>query len=252
MKLPWLTDVTKHPFVPLQVKEIATKIFDRIALLQYPYGTRIPAERDLAEEFNQSRATIRQALDFLAAYDVVARKPGSGTFVSYAAPEPPPEVVAAATVTSAGYPTISQLAETASPFAMNIAGSIIEPEMVRLATIYMSSRDIAELSQQVTMLETVVTEADKFAALEEGFMMIIARGTHNSLIVAMYAILHEVRRHPHWAASRREMLTPARIRNNQHLYRSLFNAIERRNVETAVELITLHVSSTHETMIYES
>jgi len=82
--------------------------------------------------------------------------------------------------------------------------------------------------------------------------MIIARGTHNSLIVAMYSILNEVRRHPQWAASRREMLTPARIRNNQQLFRSLFNAIERRNVETAVELITLHVSSTHETMIYES
>lgn len=251
MQLPWLTDVTKHPFVPLQVKEIATKIFDRISLSQYPYGTRIPAERDLAEEFRQSRATIRQALDFLAAYDVVTRKPGSGTFVGYKAAEPA-EAVATSTVTSAGYPTISQLAETASPFAMNIAGSIIEPEMVRLATIYMSSRDIAELSQQVAMLETVVTEADKFAALEEGFMMIIARGTHNALIVAMYAILHEVRRHPQWAASRREMLTPARIRNNQHLFRSLYNAIERRNVETAVELITLHVSSTHETMIYES
>ena len=152
MQLPWLTDVTRHPFVPLQVKEIATKIFDRIALSQYPYGTRIPAERDLAEEFKQSRATIRHALDFLAAYDVVVRKPGSGTFVSYNAPEPA-EAVVASTVTSAGYPTISQLAETASPFAMNIAGSIIEPEMVRLATIYMSSRDIAELAQQVAMLE---------------------------------------------------------------------------------------------------
>ena len=134
----------------------------------------------------------------------------------------------------------------------NIAGSIIEPEMVRLATIYMSSRDLAELAQQVAMLEAVVTEAATFAAIEEEIMMIIARGTHNSLIVAMYAILNEVRRHPQWAASRREMLTPARIRNNQQLFRSLFNAIERRNVETAVELITLHVSSTHETMIYES
>jgi DNA-binding FadR family transcriptional regulator len=250
MQPPWITDVTRHPFVPLQVKEIAAKIFDRIALSQYPYGTRIPAERDLAEEFKQSRATIRHALDLLATYEVVLRKPGSGTFVCFTGAEP--AEAAASGELPAGVPTISQLAETASPFAMSIAGSIIEPEMVRLATIYMSSRDIAELAQQVAALETVVTEADTFAALEDEIMMIIARGTHNSLIVAMYAILHEVRRHPQWAASRREMLTPVRIRNNQHLFRSLFNAIERRNVETAVELITLHVSSTHETMIYES
>ena len=250
MQPPWISDITRHPFVPVEVKAIATKIFDRIAASHYLYGTRIPAERDLATEFKQSRANIRHALDFLAAYDVVMRKPGSGTFVSFKGSEPA-EAAAAAAI-SAGFPTISQLAETASPFAMNIAGSIIEPEMVRLATIYMSSRDLAALAQQVTMLEAVVTEAATFAAIEEEIMMIIARGTHNSLIVAMYSILNEVRRHPQWAASRREMLTPARIRNNQQLFRSLFNAIERRNVETAVELITLHVSSTHETMIYES
>lgn len=247
---PWTSDVSRHPLVTSQVKEIATRIFARISSGEYQFATRIPAERDLATEFGGTRAAIRQALEFLTTYEVVSRRAGSGTFVSYrkiAAPAPQGRNEA-----SSGPINIDQIAETASPFAMNIAESILEPEMVRLATLYMSTRDLAELSKQLAMLETIVTESDRFSALEDDFMMIIARGTHNSLIVAMYAILNEVRRQPQWALSRRQILTPSKIRNVQLLLRSLHDAIARRDVETAVELIKLHIASSHEDMIAES
>lgn len=247
---PWVSDVSRHPLVTPQVKEIATRLFTRIASGAYPFGTRIPAERDLASEFNGSRATIRQALDFLTTYDVVARRAGSGTFVAYR--KPATSSLQERSGSLAGPLNIDLIADTASPFAMNIAESILEPEMVRLATLYMSTRDLAELSRQLAILETIVTESDRFAALEDDFMMVIARGTHNSLIVAMYAILNEVRRQPQWAVGRRQMFTPAKIRNVQLLLRSLYDAISRRDVETAVELIKLHIASTHEDMIAES
>lgn len=245
---PWVADVSRHPLVTPEAKSIATRLFARLASGTYPFGTRIPAERELAAEFGETRATIRQALEFLTAYDIVSRRPGSGTFVSY---RPPPQPAGSSQAIAPGT-NIDQLADTASPFAMNIAESILEPEMARLATLYMSTRDLAELGQKLAKLETIVTESDVFASLEEDYMMAIARGTHNSLIVAMYTILHEVRRQPLWAASRRQMLTPSRIRSVQQLLRSLYNAIERRDVETAVELIKLHVASSHEDMIYES
>lgn len=246
---PWIDDVSRHPLVTPRVKEIATRLFARLASGEFPFGTRIPAERDLAEAFGDSRATIRQALDFLSAYGIVSRRPGSGTFVSY---QRRPQINGNAAPRSSAYLNVDHLAETASPFAMNVAGSILAPEMTRLATIYMSTRDIADLQNQLQRLEAIVTESDTFAMLEEEFMMAIARGTHNSLIVAMYAILHEVRRHPQWAAARRQALTPAKIKSIQLLFRSLYDAIERRNVETAVEIIKLYVANAHEDMIYES
>jgi DNA-binding FadR family transcriptional regulator len=247
---PWVSDLSRHPLITPQAKEIATRVFARIAAGTYPFGTRIPAERDLAAEFQDTRATIRQALEFLATYEIVARRAGSGTFVSYRK-----RTVQDGPAGGSGLAsqlTIDHLAETASPFAMSIAESILEPEMVRLATIYMSTRDLSELASQLASLEAMVTESDAFAALEDDFMMMIARGTHNSLIAAMYAILHEVRRQPQWAASRKQLLTPSKIRATQMLLRSLYDAIARRDVETAVELIKLHVASTHEDMIYES
>jgi len=246
---PWINDVTRHPLVTPRVKEIATSLFARFASGEYQFGTRIPAERDLADTFGDSRATIRQALEFLATYGIVARRPGSGTFVSYQRKRSPHE---GGNGRSSSFLDVDQLAETASPFAMNIASSILAPEMTRLATIYMSSRDIADLQSQLIRLEAIVTESAIFAVLEQEFMMAIARGTHNSLITTMYAILHEVRRHPQWAAARQQALTPAKIKSIQLMFRSLYDAIERRNVETAVEIIKIYVANAHEDMIYES
>src|SRR5688572_26079154 len=85
---PWVADPSRHPLVSPQAKDIATRIFERITSGAYAFGTRMPAERELAVEFRETRATVRQALEFLATYDVVARRAGSGTFVTYRAPAP--------------------------------------------------------------------------------------------------------------------------------------------------------------------
>jgi GntR family transcriptional regulator len=42
----------------------------------------LPAERDLAAEFNVSRITVRKALDGLVSEGLLVRRQGSGNFVS--------------------------------------------------------------------------------------------------------------------------------------------------------------------------
>jgi len=68
----------------------------------------------------------------------------------------------------------------------------------------------------------------------------------------MYHVMHEVRRQPHWCANKMRTLTPLRIREAQRALRSLFTALERRDVDTAVECMRLYISSTQEDMIYAS
>lgn len=45
-------------------------------------GERLPSERDLAEEFEVSRMTLRQAISLLVEEGVLERRVGSGTFVA--------------------------------------------------------------------------------------------------------------------------------------------------------------------------
>ena len=45
-------------------------------------GQRLPSERDLAEKFQVSRMTLRQAITLLVEEGVLERRVGSGTFVA--------------------------------------------------------------------------------------------------------------------------------------------------------------------------
>lgn len=62
--------------------QIADQLRNQIASGQYPTGSRIPAENELARQLNASRPTVRQALDLLAREGRLIRIKGSGTFVS--------------------------------------------------------------------------------------------------------------------------------------------------------------------------
>lgn len=62
--------------------QIAEQIRGRIASGEYPLGSRIPTENELAAALDVSRPTVRQALDLLAREGRLVRVKGSGTFVA--------------------------------------------------------------------------------------------------------------------------------------------------------------------------
>lgn len=243
---PWERDTKNHPVVKQVVKLIAADLYKRIAAGRYSFGTRLPAERELADEFGQSRTAVRQALDFLEGYKVIARRAGSGAFVNLRVETPAP--VAAAD--DPGIINVASIAEAISPFEMNVAQSIIEPEIARLATISMSIRDLAKLRAVIDEIDGIVTDAARFADLEKQFMMTLCQGTRNIALISMYRVLNEVRRQPSWCADKKRTLTPDRIRQTQHALRSLYSALERRNVDNAVEFMRLYIASSQEDMIY--
>lgn len=242
---PWEMDGAVHPLVKQEVKQLAREIFLRIKTGQYPYGTRIPAERHLADELATSRATVRQVLAFLESFEVVMKRVGSGTFVVYrGAVTPSPNDGPG----SAEPP----LADVVSPFEINITRAIFEPEIARLAAIYMSYRDQTALGALLQELDEVVTDAGRFAELERQFFMTLCEGTHNALLVAMYRIIHDIRRQPQWEINKTRSLTPARIKEAQQGLRSIFAALERRNIESAVECMRFYISNMQEELIYTS
>lgn len=66
---------------PAAHEQIEARLAARIAAGDLPAGTRLPAERDLAEAIGVSRMTVRQALGSLAARSLITRGVGRGTFV---------------------------------------------------------------------------------------------------------------------------------------------------------------------------
>lgn len=62
-------------------RELAAVLEQLIVSGRWPTGSRIPTERDLAQEYAVSRQTVREALDEVERAGLVTRRHGSGTYV---------------------------------------------------------------------------------------------------------------------------------------------------------------------------
>ncbi len=210
------------------VQVVIDSLFARIKSGEYPVDTRLPSERGLASELGVARNTVREALDVLESRRVIRRRAGSGSFVTYRATPP-------ATV---GFDSIAQ---DTSPLDHLVVRGILEPEMVRLAVINMTPREIEELGTVLSQIEAVHTDVAEFVRCEEELYRRIAQGTHNPLLASCYELTIEACRQSFRTALLRRHLTPNRIQDYQGRYNTLFNAIASRDVESAVEFIKLHL-----------
>ena len=229
--------LTTHS-VGATVQVVIDTLFARIKAGNYPVDTRLPSERTLASELGVARNTVREALDVLESRDVIHRRPGSGSFVKFRS-DPKPET------------PYSSLAKETSPLDLLVVRGILEPEMVRLAVINMNPRQIDELDQIFSRIESVSTDAAEFIEQEENLYRKIAEGTGNPLLASCYELSIEACRLSYRTALRRRHLTPHRIQDYQKRYNTLFNAIASRDVESAVEFIKLHLIEEQKLLLQE-
>ncbi len=197
----------------------------RQALLDgaYGHGDRLPAERELARLFAASRTTVRAALERLAEGGLVARRVGSGTFVTY------------------GRDGEGDVAEITSPLELIEVRLGIEPHMTRLAVLNASARDLGGLRAALAKLEAAGGDAEAFSHWDERFHLALAECTHNPLLVAMYRQINRVRGHAQWSARKDKILTPRRIAAYNRQHRALTEAIQSRDVDGALRLIAEHL-----------
>ena len=245
---PWDSDEEIEKPVTASTRKLADTLFADIAIGRHSYGTRLPAERQLSEQYGVSRNTVRQALDLLAHYGVVKRRTGSGPVVSYrlaesASTEPPPQPAQATTL------DLSEIGETTSPLELGVVRSIVEPEIARLAVLNMTSRDIQQLNAIQRQIDKVSVDGERFAALDDELRMQLAKGTHNPLLIAIYSMVNHVNRNADWGALRRNALTPGRIKEYALQNRSLCQAIESRDIEAAVEYLKLSLAEFHQDLM---
>ena len=115
---------------------IADQIAGRIRAGDFPRGGRLPSERELAEQLQVSRASIREALIALEIEGYVEVRVGTGVFVT-------------ATRESAALPAVAgqaaPLQDDIGPFDLLEARMLIEPECAALAAQQGSAAQLAAI-----------------------------------------------------------------------------------------------------------
>ena len=240
---PWETVSDEGPPLSKRARELADTIFTEIVDQHYPLGTRLPAERDVAERFAVSRDTVRRALAMLERHGVIERRPGSGSIVRYRS-----EHQASETDILAGL-NIGELTETTSPLEYCVVRSIVEPEIIRLAVLNMTSRDIDKMTTIQERLNVVVSDGEAFGRLEDELRLHLAKSARNPLLLAIFRIVLNVGQVADWGIRRRQTLSPSRVRDGVSRSRSLCAAVSQRHIETAVEQAKLSLADVHQDLI---
>jgi len=206
----------------------------RRAILEgrYVHGEKLPAERQFAVAFGASRATIRTALVRLESERLVTRRLGSGTFCNFQAGNDPEDV-----------------AELTGPLELIDVRLGIEPNMVRLAVMNATARDIERIGSAIARMGESSGDAQSFTSWDREFQQLVCDATRNPLMVWVYRQINEVRTHSQWNAMKDKVLTPSRIAeyNQQHV--AIYEAIRTRDIDTAVAVITSHLHSARRQLV---
>jgi GntR family transcriptional repressor for pyruvate dehydrogenase complex len=150
-------------------KRVADELRAAILAGRYPAGRRLPAERELAEQFNVSRPTIREAVIALELQNIVEVRLGAGVYVL----EP------GANQRASG-PEL-----TIGPFELMEARKIIEPETAALAATVITDEQLDGLDAIIERMEEENRLEIQGENADRQFHVGIAASTGNSALVAV-------------------------------------------------------------------
>lgn len=201
------------------VQMVVDALASRLESGEYPQGSRLPAERQLAASLKVARNTLREALDILEHRGLILRRAGAGSYVT----EP------------AG-PADSPLGAATGPLHLQVMRGILEPEMVRLAILNMPPRGIEDLARVLGRMQAE-TDPAGFARLEEEFQLGLAEGTGNPLLLACYQMVARARRQGHRGAMLHRLLPPERMVQQCQCHAALLTALVARDIVEATALV---------------
>jgi len=197
-------------------------------------GDRLPTERQLAEQFNVSRAITRRALGELEAEGAIRRQVGRGTFV-----RPDKEILEEATMPE-GAISPAEYIETRLRF---------EPELPWLIVTNGTSTDFERMEDCLKRGESASTR-EEFELWDAAFHQSVATATHNKLAIRMYEMIHSVRHEQAmWGTLKQRGQTPEQRAIYQREHREIFDALKRRDAESARSLIIQHIRDTRRRLL---
>ena len=194
-------------------------------------GHKLPAEREMARQFKTSRVSVREAYRSLEEVGVLRIRRGAdgGAFIAQVDHEPVLRSLA----------LVLGLAKT-SHKELTEARLLIEPPIARLAAGRARKEDIARLERALEQEEQeAATRTVPFRPTGSQFHRLIAACARNLPLIVLMNALADLTAD---AAATLDVSLRARHRlQNCHYHRLIFDAIRKRDGDTAYTIMAEHV-----------
>jgi len=161
------------------VDQVVRRLRQDILSGKFHRGSRLPAERELADTFNVSRVTIRTAISRLSQLGFVKTVPQSGTFVNDYLQNASLDLL---------IDIIKNSEEVDSEILIALLDlrRIVEVHAAGRAVLRMEDGDIAELKALVTDMDTLVKDTDDLVDRVYRFHMAIILFSGNPVLQVLF------------------------------------------------------------------
>lgn len=207
-------------------RELAAAILTTYAQSTVAPGTRLPTERQLANEFGVTRAAVRLALTHLETEGRVSREVGRGTFLRSAA----------------------DAADDVGPADVMMARELFEPQVVPLVVVHATARDFAELDRCLHGGDAA-NSVEEWEHWDAAFHRAIVVASHNRLLLRMYGSIEAARHGPLWGNLKQSNDSPELRVVYREDHRRIVGALRAREVERALEATRTHLDRVRENLL---
>ena len=219
-----------QPLAPRRLyRQIANQLRGLIRAGEYPVGSRLPAERDLAVQLGVSRPSVREALIALEVEGLVAVRMGSGVVVT--AREP----AASATPVDAPF----------GPFEIIRARQVIECELAAMAALAMDDAALDGLHQALAGMRADMALGRAPVQGDRQFHLRIAEAADNGPLLRTVTALYDERNTPLFEQLGQQYETPPTWRAALDEHQAVLDAIARHDPSAARAAMHAHLQQSH-------
>jgi GntR family transcriptional repressor for pyruvate dehydrogenase complex len=209
--------------------QIVDDLRERILSGELPNGLRLPAERELAEQYGVSGSTVREAVRVLATVGLVSVRHGAGTFVT------------ATSDTMIGM-SIASVVRLEGAGAREVLGTLgaLNRYAAQLAAEEASDAEIASLREAAEKL-AVIGDTDRTLEDLRAFMRRLPEISHNALLTPVCRLLTDIQVEIAFALSGGKAAEWRRVIGGLHTDRlAIVEAVESRSAQRAADAVDAH------------
>src|SRR3954453_9765204 len=223
------------PLEAVEARRLYRQVADQLRSLidsgEYAGGTRLPTERELAEQLKVSRPTVREALIALEVEGRVRIRVGSGIYVIEPAGAAVP-VPAAAVIEG--------------PFELLRAREFLESAIAEQAARAATKADVARIDAALVAMENVEHPGEASMVHDRAFHVAIAGSLGNAVLVRVVGELFDQRLNPYFTQLAHYFENPGTWRTALSEHRAVRDAIAAHDPDAARDAMRDHLARSQE------
>lgn len=222
----------RNPVSDRLYQDLARKLIGELSAGKFPVGSRLPAERELAQHYNVSRPTVREAVIALEVQGLVEVRIGSGAYV----------VALPGKKQRPGF--------NITAFELTEARLLFEGEAAALAATEATDEDLAEIERLVAEIARENQDPKGTDKADRAFHLAIAKATRNAAIYEAIEKLWSLRYTSPEAALLHEKARTANVKPVVEEHTAVLKALRQNDPNAARAAMRAHLAAVLDSLLF--